>query len=80
MAAYDFARGAQARVARELGVAPSTVSKALAKLPAPPPESRCPFCGAVRLSAAFEDLIENGPNSSEAGIKRNDGRDQGDEV
>jgi hypothetical protein len=80
MAGYGFARGAQARVARELRVAPSTVSKALAKLPSPPADSRCPLCGAVRLSPAFEDLIENGLDSTEAGIIVSPGREPSDQL
>ena len=49
LVAYNFTRGAQARVAREFGVSRSTVSRVLDRLPRPPNQIRCPLCGAVPL-------------------------------
>lgn len=49
LADYGFARGAQARVAREFGVSPSTVCRVMSRLPGPPDPIRCPLCRAVPL-------------------------------
>ena len=70
MLAYQWARGAQARVAVDLGIDPSTVSRALKRLPQPPRSLRCPFCGSVRLPDSFEAELEHGIDTIEARIDR----------
>jgi hypothetical protein len=69
MAEYSWARGAQSRVAVELGVHRSTISRDLAGLPSPPDDARCPLCGAVRLADDAVDVVTQQADDLEAGIK-----------
>ena len=69
MCQYDWARGAQSRVAAELGVHRSTISRDLAAVPRPPDEARCPACGAVRLPPDLVEAIEQQADIQEVGIK-----------
>lgn len=65
----EFAKGSQARIAREFGVSQSTVSRAMNRLPRPPGELRCPLCGAVRLSEELEEQVMQGSHVLEARIE-----------
>jgi hypothetical protein len=59
-AEYGFARGARARIARELGVNRSTVSRDVRTLWAPEGET-CPTCERMMTYKAWEQLQGDRP-------------------
>jgi len=70
LCALDFVRGSQSRVAEDLGVSAATVSRAVARLPMPPDELKCPVCGAVSLGESVHIRADDPVRATTSGSSK----------